>query len=222
MRSSFFVTVIVCVFFAACNSGSDTTTVSTNKDSASVNDSLVVTASENELLITNESFGKINPKTDFEQLQKLYGEKNITDEIEYGAEGIDSFKVTRIYSGTPKEITVGWKEKKFHKEISYVECIATGSPYQTTDSLMINTTLDKLVKANGNKITFSGTGWDYGGRILSYNKGKLEDTPIYFQLTDMEGMSEKLMGDQELNTDMPLVKANYKKLVISKISVTFP
>ncbi len=220
MKSLLFASAAFVLLFNACNSDSEKKTQTTSVDSAVV-DTRVTDSAQNNLLITNETFGNINNKTDFGQLQKLFGEKNVIDEMEYGAEGLDSFMVTRIFAHTSKEITIGWKQKKFHKAISYVESVAKGSPYYTTDSLAIGNTLEKLLKVNGKKINFYGTGWDYGGTITSYNKGKLDDTPLYFQLTDMEGMTEKLMGDQELNTDMPLVKDNLKKLVISKISVTF-
>ncbi len=198
---------------------SDSTLIIT--DTVKIVDKVLPPVAENELLITNNKFGKIDSTTNFNQLKNLFGEKNVTDAVEYGAEGMDSFKVTKIYEGTPKEIIVGWKKDKFHKEVSDAECFQENSPYFTTDSLKIGSTLQQLLEANGKPIKFYGTDWDYGGMITFYNKGKFEGSNISFQLGDKPGISEKIMGDQELTTDMPLVKFNLKKIGIAKITLMF-
>ncbi|MEO5648118.1 MAG: hypothetical protein ABIQ56_07125, partial [Chitinophagaceae bacterium] len=150
-----------------------------------------------DVLVTTSSFGKVSRNTTFNELKKLYGAANCKDDIEYGPEGIDSFNVTRVYAGSSKEFIVFWEKKKFHKLVQAVECYARSAPYQTADGLKIGTTLDKLLKANGKKINFYGTGWDYGGMITSFNKGKYDGSTINFELSDRPGMSQKLMGDRE-------------------------
>ena len=62
-----------------------------------------------------------------------------------------------------------------------------------------------MVKANGKKINFYGTGWDYGGLINAYNNGKFEKSNIFFFLDAMPDASPKVMGDRELNTDMKII-----------------
>ena len=170
-------------------------------------------------LITDTSIGKIHRTTTYIDLQQVFGDNNLQDTIDYGAEGMDSFIVTKIYSNTPKELVVNWQLNKFHKAIAMVDCLQENSPYQTADSLQVGSTLEKLLKANGQKINFYGTGWDYGGLITSYNKGKFDKSNIFFSLNSRED-AENVMGDQELNTDQPKVKANLKKLYISRISVS--
>ena len=101
-----------------------------------------------------------------------------------------------------------------------MDCFQQGSPYHTKDSLSVGSPLEKLLNANGKKINFYGTGWDYGGIITSYNKGKFDKTNIFFQL-DAKEDAKNVMGDQELNTDMPKVKPNLQKLFISKITLSF-
>jgi hypothetical protein len=174
----------------------------------------------NQFLITDTSFGKINTPTTYNDLEKIFGENNMQDTINYGAEGMDSFVVTKIFSNTQKEIIVNWQTDKFHNAIATVDCFQQSSPYHTIDSLTIGSTLQKLVKVNGKKINFYGTGWDYGGLITSYNEGKFQKANTFFSLNSAPGASEKIMGDRELNTDMPLVKQNLEKLYISKISLS--
>ncbi len=169
-------------------------------------------------LITDTSVGPIRKTTTYDELQKLFGKTNILDTMDYGPEGIDSFIVTKIFSNTPKELIVSWHTGKFHKVIGAVDCEQENSPYQTADSLQVGSTMEKLLQVNGKKINFYGTGWDYGGLITSYNKGKFERSNIFFSLNSRDD-AQNVMGDQELNTDMPRVKANLKKLYIVKISV---
>lgn len=228
MRIIFPCLIVACIFWCISCSSDKTTSQETKTDSTAIStdtvkiaDKILPPVTENELLITNNKFGKIDSTANLEQLENLFGEKNVTDVIEYGAEGMDSFTVTKIYKGSPKEIVIGWKHNKLHKEIGSAECLHENAPYYTSDSLKVGSTLQKLLEVNGKPIKFYGTGWDYGGTITSYNKGKLDGANIFFQLTDKPGMSEKLMGDQELNTDMPLVKSNLKKVAIASITLSF-
>lgn len=173
-------------------------------------------------LVSATAFDKVTRTNNFAGLQKLYGKKNVKDDIDPGPEGGDSIRVTIVYPGSAREFTVFWNEKQYHKKIAIVECYMPHSPYYTTDSLKIGSTLKKLLAVNGKRISFSGMGWDYGGSISSFGKGKLERSPMQFQLAGKDGVTDKLMGDIQLNTDMPLVKKNLDKLYISKITLVFP
>ena len=48
-------------------------------------------------LITDTSFGKINKTSTFRDLEKMFGKENLLDTIDYGAEGMDSFIVTKVF-----------------------------------------------------------------------------------------------------------------------------
>ena len=213
MKYLFFGCLLVC--FCACNQKQNRVPV-TPQDSLKSNQPGMARATT---LITDTSIGKIHRTTTYVDLQQAFGDNNLQDTIDYGAEGMDSFIVTKIYSNTPKELVVNWQLNKFHNAIATVDCLQENSPYQTADSLQVGSTLEKLQRANGQKINFYGTGWDYGGLITSYNKGKFDKSNIFFSLNSRED-AENVMGDQELNTDQPKVKVNLKKLYISKISVS--
>lgn len=172
----------------------------------------------NEYLITDTSFGQIIRSTTYDDLKKMFG-SNIADTIAYGAEGLDSFIVTKAYSNTSKEIVISWY-KNNRKAIAEVYSVMENSPYHTIEGLQVGSTLKKLLDVNGKKINFYGTGWDYGGAINSFNNGKFEKSNIFFSLDAREN-AEDVMGDQELNTDMPRVKQNLEKLYIGRIAVLF-
>lgn len=170
-------------------------------------------------LITAQSFDKITKTSTYKDLQKLYGANNVKDDEDYGPEGADTIKVTKIYAETKNEIVVYWAENKFHKKIASIECYQAGAPYYTSDSIKIGSTLKKLLQVNGKKINFSGTDWDYGGFISSYNKGKLANSSITYSLGSGKNMSQKLMGEGQFNTDMAIVKKNLDKVTVIKIGV---
>ncbi len=212
----YFLLVFLLCFIYSCQQ-KQTKSLENQKDSTT---HVPITTTTDEYLITDTSFGKINKATRYNDLEKMFGKNNIQDTINYGAEGMDSFIVTKIFSNTPNEIVVTWQLDKFHNAIAAVDCFQQNSPYHTTDSLKTGSTLEKLVQVNGKKINFYGTGWDYGGLITSYNNGKFKKSNIFFSLNSTPDASSKVMGDKELNTDMPMVKENLKKLFISKISLS--
>ena len=171
-------------------------------------------------LISDTGFGAVNSHTTYADLEKIFGAANLQDTMDYGAEGLDSFIVTKIYSNTPKEMIVEWHKAHLHAMVTDVYCIQERSPYHTAEGLSVGSTLDELLKANGKKINFYGTGWDYGGIITSFNGGRFEDSKILFILNSRDDATG-VMGDQEMNTDKAVVKANLQKLYIAKISLNF-
>jgi hypothetical protein len=183
--------------------------------------SLSVAQVNKKYLVTPTSFDKINKNANYDDLIKLYGKNNIKDTIYFGPEGMDSSIITQIYTGSPKEILIFWEETLFHKKIGSIESYRQKAPYFTIDGLKIGSSLRRLVQVNRKKINFYGFGWDYGGIISSFNKGKFEKSNFEFQLDSKFWMDGKLIGDIEFNTDMRLVKENLDKIFIGTIRLNF-
>lgn len=173
------------------------------------------------LLITDTSWGFINNKLNFSDLKVIYGNDNVKDERICGPECIDSIDVTKIHPATSKEIIVYWKDSAYHNTISMLMTHAEGSPYHTATGLKIGSPLKDVLQLNGKKITFSGFGWDYGGYVQSYNNGTLEKSPIHFRFDLMEDSGTELLGDVELNTDMPAVQKKLDKIKVYQLSLVF-
>lgn len=213
-RSVSFLVVLVVIIFSCQQKQKDTTTAV--KDSVNA----VKAVSTNDYLITDTSFGAINKTTTYNDLVNLFGKNNLEDTINYAPEALDSFIVTKIYSNTPREIVVSWQTDKFHTAIAGLDFYQENSPYQTIDSLKVGSTLEQLVKVNGKRINFYGTGWDYGGIVTSYNNGQFHKSNIFFFLNSRDDASDDVIGDRELHTDLPAIKANLKKLYIAKMSLS--
>ena len=71
----------------------------------------------------------------------------------------------------------------------------TGTNWKTDDGLTTGTTIDELLKINGDHIKFRGFGWDYEGSVSNWGNGKLKDKNIsvrlepdhYIRIEDFEG-----------------------------------
>jgi hypothetical protein len=191
----------------ACNDDRDTTKVTV--ENHQLGDSL---------LITDSSWGPIYSNTTLEELRSIYGSQNIKDSMVYGPEAVDSFDVTFIYPNTQREIIVHWADGAMHSKVDYIETHQEGAPYHAANGLMIGSKLSDLLRVNGKTIAFMGFGWDYGGKIMSYNGGVLEKYPIRFDLGSRSGEAG-LDGDSQFDTDMQIVKDNLDEIYIEHISL---
>lgn len=188
-----------------------------NKAEEKKTDKPLIVVNIDSTLVTDSAWGAITPQTDFAGLQKIFGAANIKDERICGAECVDSVNVTFIYPGTDKEITVYWDDSAYHKTMVYLETYNENSPYRTATGLRIGSTLKQLLDLNGQKITFSGFDWDYGGSVQSYNNGSMEKSGVGFQLGLGSYPDNSLSGDMTLDTEMPSVKKALDSIKISKL-----
>ena len=197
----------------SCNSNKEKeTTVETKEQKPAPIDSL---------LVTENSWGAITSTTDLAGLKKIYGDLPVTDSTIMGPEGIDTLEVTYIHPGTEKELLIYWKDSLYHKTIGAIESYQPNAPYKTAQGLKIGSTLKELLEINQKPITFSGFGWDYGGYIMSYNKGRLDSSRINFRLEGDEKLPMGLDGDSDFNTDMPLVTNNLHLIRVYAMTLNF-
>jgi hypothetical protein len=171
-------------------------------------------------LVTDSTWGPITRDADLARLEALYGKSNLKDEWICGAECIDTILVTKIFPNQAHEITVYWDDSAFHKKIVMLEVYRDSTPYHTAQGIKSGSTLADILKINGQKITFSGFGWDYGGFIQSFNNGALERSPINFRL-EYRGSQLDLDGDTDLSTDMPNVKTALDSIYNYYLSLSF-
>ncbi len=174
-------------------------------------------------LVTNSSWGLIGAHTGIDELKRIFGEENIKDVRECDAECIDSIDVTKVYPNQANEITIIWKDSAYHREIGLIECFGDRPAWHSAEGIKIGSGLKDLLKANGNKISFYGFGWDYGGSVYSYNGGGLDKSAIGYRLNlndTFEG-DGGLYGDGGLDTDMPLVKKAMDKITVWWITLSF-
>lgn len=175
-----------------------------------------VTAAES-FLVTDSTWGLVSASMNFEDLKKVYGENNIKDETICGAECIDSIDVTKLYPGQKNEAVIYWDMDAYHKRIGTIRCTSQGSDWYTPDSLRVGSSFSDLLRVNGQKITFMGFGWDYGGAITLYSGGSIENSRIRYELDMKPGDGNEVMGDSEFDSSMPEVQKNIGRIFINCI-----
>ena len=219
MRKLLFITIVMVSLFG-CKEKQKEEDRDNNPENAGIETPAVKIDST---LITDTSWGPITRNMNYGDLQAAYGSANVTNERICGAECADSVDVTIINAQKPSQITVYWKDSAYHKKIAFLECFDDNAPYHTSDSIKAGSTLADLVRVNGQKITFWGFSWDYGGTIISFNKGKFENSPINYRimLSGDYNVSDGLDGEIELTTDMAKVKKALDRIKIYYLSLSF-
>ena len=210
MKMKILSAVFICLAFVSCKN-------TDKKDS----DTSAGRKSVDSLLVTRESWGPITAESDLEDLRKYYGDQVVADSLILGPEGMDTLHVTYLLAGQPAELIVHWQDSARHRKIAMIESFRDGSPYYTSDSLKMGSTLREILVANGAPINFSGFGWDYGGYILSYNGGKLDSSRLLYRLTADTELPNELYGDQERNTMMPAVQQQLDNIRIYWLVLNF-
>lgn len=209
--------ISVAVLLCSCNDEKKATPASETTNVTAGTEAIA----KDSLLITDSSWGVITEKTGFDELVKIFGTANVKDETICGPECIDSIRITKVFPDSPKEIIIHWKDNLYHKSIRLIESIHSASPYFTSYGIKGKTTLKELLAINGQKISFMGFGWDYGGYIQSYNKGKLTNSKIRYRLECAINENKSLFGDYELDTTMPDVEAELDNIFVSQLSLSF-
>jgi hypothetical protein len=178
-------------------------------------------AAADSLLVTDSTWGLIDKTASFATLTALYGSANVKDERICGPECVDSLDVTLLYPGQRNEAIIYWADSAYHKSISFIECRGDSAGYHTAAGIKNGSGFADLLKLNGRRINFYGFGWDYGGTIISYNKGALEASGVHYDIDIKGNGGEGLYGDTELHSDMPQVKQYLNQIYVRRLTLIF-
>lgn len=165
-------------------------------------------AKENTLVVPGQSVGPITAKTTRADLVKAFGAANVKDARIHLGEGETTPGVI-VYPKDPKRrLEITWVKSR---RVGDIRFSGRSSVWHTADGITLGTTLAQLQKLNGVPFKFTGFGWDYGGTVLSWEKGKLETSlkDVWLTLDPIsEGPYEGVTGDGEfLSSDV--LKKNY-------------
>ena len=145
------------------------------------------------LIIPDASVGRVKLGATQQQVEAIFGREFVIEKEIY-QEG-DAYPGIMVFKDSPLELQCLMDKGK----ISSIYIRQPGAPWHTAEGVKIGTSLTHLVELNGKDIQFSGWEWDYGGVVLSYNKGKLaayEKTLLLYlgEPNSIEGL-EEFIGD---------------------------
>lgn len=150
--------------------------------------------------------GGITPSSKQEDIVKIFGAENVeTIDLPIG-EGM-TVPGTRVYGKTANELLIEWKENE--PTPARITISRPGTQWKTSDGITLGTSLEELEKINGHSFKLTGFRWDYPGRTVSWEGGKL---PAQLQL-DLEVAKEvpeaelqQVTGDTEFDSSHPVFK----------------
>lgn len=156
-------------------------------------------------------------------LRKAYGTVNVQDGTVPGPEGTTLSGATLFPKDPRNRLELIWKVVKGRKTVESVRIRDANSRWRTASGVGIGTSMQTLERLNGGRFTFSGFGWDYGGYVQSWRKGRLQRgmarTSIRLDPSMAEGIPnfEGISGERTVGSDNPL--ARKAKPIVSEILV---
>jgi hypothetical protein len=215
-----FLTGFCIVLLAACNQSAK----DSRKESATQK-SQVEELSHADNHITCWGIGPLEFGDDPGTIQEKVGKENLTTDSLF-LEGDFDRLITKVWKGSPKEISIVWEEvKPPFKSIKTFEISNENSPYKFSNGIGIGSTLKEVVALNGGEpINLYGFGWDYGGTFIDFGKGKLKgDLPCFggvFQLQTEVGDAEvqQVMGDHAITSNLAALQKYPTVLTVIRVS----
>ncbi|MFH0893765.1 MAG: hypothetical protein V2A54_04955 [Bacteroidota bacterium] len=220
MRNIILITCLAFLF--SCNESSEKKTDNTTSDSTKT--PAVFNPGD-----TLENLLKIK---DIAELKEIYGEKNVTEDTIWGGEGM-FFVGTYLFGRTPNAVVFNWKdtlkkatpESIVHRALwdTKKEKHILTSRWKSRTGIGLGTTLTKLNEINGKPYKFYGLGWDYGGMLISWEKGKLDGKGVYVTMgaEDVSAAMQKdytnVCGDSERSSST--VSAKKLNPVVFEVTV---
>jgi hypothetical protein len=147
-----------------------------------------------------------------------------------------------LYPGTEKEISIVWKsegqdvdcmpesaslqtleDEDSYANPAYAKIDNKGLAWHTQEGIKTGLTVAELQKINGRFFTFSGFGWDYGGRVLSWEKGTVPGSlAVALNYGELPlAMQKRIpMGEGKVQSDDPKLPPGVIK--IDTLLVEFP
>ena len=202
------------IAFTACQSKkqqentTDSTSVAKTADSLVVGDTLYI---EDVIACKN-----------WDGLVKKFGAENIKKEVNIET-GEGTFKASKVFADTEKEIEVYWKNDNDYTSLQDVVVKARydkeglahfNTPWVSRKGLKLGQRLSDVVALNGKTFTITGLGWDLGGNVVSWEGGKLADQQVNVRFNDfsqnMGGLTSdeytQISGDREFDVAHPMMK----------------
>ncbi len=167
------------------------------------------TASQDGLITNENGITGIHKTSTEADLIKLFGKENVVHEKEIYANGdVPPFKGFAIFKDKPNELLLCIDPENKKNEIDFAMIRQKGGKWHTNEGVKVGTTLTELTTINGKPFLFSGLGWDYGGYINDFQKGKLyhEKSSISFRLMSQGEVPPKFSGDITCKSDAPELK----------------
>lgn len=134
---------------------------------------------------------------------KKYGSSAVTYDTIWGAEGFFTMG-TMLKTDDVSHIEIMWTDSAKREGlisaslVSDADYFASQLPagkWKSRTGVFLGMSIEELEKLNGRPFVFSGFGWDYGGGVIRWENGTLQDKGIAIQLN--EGVQSSALPEKE-------------------------
>lgn len=140
--------------------------------------------------------GPITRSSSEQDVIAMFGKANVVaTDIQVG-EG-ETVPGTTVFAGTANEMEIEWKnDRKNPERITFRQ---KGSQWKTAEGIAVGMPIDEVARINGRPFLITGFEWDYAGRSISWEGGKLpKELQIDFDPTKEVSATEyeKVIGSE--------------------------
>ena len=134
---------------------------------------------------------------------RKYGANAVTYDTIWGAEGFFTMG-TWIKTDEASHIEIMWTDSAKREGVISASLVSDADyfapqlpagKWKSRTGVFIGMSIEELEKLNGRPFVFSGFGWDYGGGIIRWENGTLQDKGIAIQLN--EGVQSSALPEKE-------------------------
>ncbi len=171
---------------------------------------------DSQFVIDPQNVGGITPSSTREDVVKIFGSENVEPYDVPVGEGM-TVEGTRVYGGTNNQLTIEWKETGTPERITIG---GIGTKWKTREGITVGSGLDDVETANGKPFKLTGFEWDYAGRTVSWEGGKLpKQFQFDFAYTKVVSQAEEaqVIGDRDFSSSHPVMQK--KQLRVNMIYV---
>lgn len=149
-------------------------------------------------VISGEGLGPITRRTSEQDLIRLLGSQNVTRDSIFLGMGESELGTILFAADSLRRVEIRWTEwepaPRAPKRIS----IGGRSVWRTREGVTIGTHLQYLERLNGRTFTFSGWGWELGGRVCSWEGGRLDSLlrGVYLRLAPLRHVDTSVFGEE--------------------------
>lgn len=169
--------------------------------------------------------GNVKANSSEASLIALLGAENVVRDSVYIGEGYYE-KGTTLFKGTPEEAQILWKDTVNYanpRNVMIRSAEGTPSQWVVDSGIVMGMTLKEVEKINGKPFKVAGFGWDYGGFVTDWQRGKLagknevENLVIrfYYNIEDdkLGTIADKVQGEGPFLSSHPAMQQLNPKVV---------
>lgn len=172
------------------------------------------------VVVPGVRFGPITERSSRRRLEELFPPASVRDAAVEIGEGL-CVPGTRVLDGSANVVEIAWQDAA-RTRVAFVR--TAGPAWSTPRGVRVGASLRALERLRGAALTFSGFGWDYGGR-LQWREGQgelaieLTLDPRQPDASARAATIDYIQGDRMIRSDAPAVRG--LPIVVGRLTMSW-